>query len=216
VVYVSSATAVNGSDAPIVHDETSRFGLPPARYPYAAAKREAEALCRDAAAGGLPVTIVNPTEVYGPRDDGLITSGSLVDFAQSAPAVVCNGGTSVAHVEDVARGILAALERGRAGERYILGGENLTVSALAEMTLRLLERPIRTLRIPNRLLRVLAGVGAALRLPLPFNPAVIPYATRYWFMSSAKAERELGVRFRGAEETLADTLRWLRTAGHIR
>jgi dihydroflavonol-4-reductase len=215
VVYVSSATAINGSDAPVVHDETSSFSLPLARYPYAAAKREAEALCRDAAAGGLGVTIVNPTEVYGPRDDSFITSGTLVDFAKSAPAVVCHGGTSVAHVEDVARGILAALERGRAGERYILGGENLTVSALAEMTLRILERPLRTLLIPTGVLRLLARVGAALRLPLPFNPAVIPYATRYWFMSNAKAERELGVGFRGAEQTLADTLRWLRTAGHI-
>jgi dihydroflavonol-4-reductase len=215
VVYVSSATAVNGTETPVVHDEESPSTLALERFAYAKAKREAEALCRRAAEGGLAVSIVNPTEVYGPRDTALITSGTLVDFARSAPALVCDGGTSVAHVEDVARGIIAALDRGRPGERYILGGENLSVRELARTTLELLGRPVKTISVPNRLLRAIARVGGALRLPLPFNPAVIPYATLYWFMSSAKAQRELGTHFRSAKETLADTLRGLREAGRI-
>jgi dihydroflavonol-4-reductase len=215
MVHVSSAASVNGSDTPVVHDETSACTLPLERFAYVKAKREAEALCRHAAEDGLPVTIVNPTEVYGPRDTGLVTSGTLVDFAGSTPAVVCNGGTSVVHVEDVARGIVAALDRGRPGERYILGGENLSVLQLARTTLEILGRPLKTLSVPRGALRFAARVGGALRLPLPFNPAVVPYATLYWFMSSAKAERELGVHFRSARETLADTLHWLRDTGHV-
>ena len=216
VVFVSSATAINGSTTPVVHDETSACTLPLDRFRYPRAKRAAEALCRAAAETGLAVTIVNPTEVYGPHDTGFVTAGSLVDFAKSAPAVVCDGGTSVAHVEDVAHGIVEALAKGRPGERYILGGENLSVRELACETLGILGRPARTLKVPNGLLRTLARVGSALHLPLPFNPAVSPYGTLYWYMSAAKAERELGVTFRPARATLEETLAWLRDAGHLR
>jgi dihydroflavonol-4-reductase len=215
MVFVSSATAVNGSEAPVVHDEESACTLPLERYIYPRAKRAAEELCRSAARKGLSVTIVNPTEVYGPHDTGFITSGTLIDFAKSSPAVVCTGGTSVAHVDDVARGIVAALEKGRSGERYILGGENLSVEQLARETLSILGRPQRTLKIPNGALRAVARIGSALRLPLPFNPAVVPYGTLYWYMTTAKAQKELGVSFRSARATLEDTVRWLQEAGHI-
>ncbi|MBK5254694.1 MAG: NAD-dependent epimerase/dehydratase family protein [Vicinamibacteria bacterium] len=215
VVFVSSATAINGSATPVVHDEESKFTLPLDRYLYPRVKREAEALCRRASADGLRVVMVNPTEVYGPNDTGMITAGTLADFANSAPAVVCTGGTSVAHVDDVAEGAVAALDKGRSGERYILGGENVSVEDLARTTLAILGRKPRTLKIPNSLLRFIARVGPLLRIPLPFNPAVVPYGTLFWYMSSDKAQRELGVSFRDARSTLADTVRWLREAGHI-
>jgi dihydroflavonol-4-reductase len=215
MVFVSSASAVNGSKEPVVHDEESACTLPLDEYTYPKAKRDAEVLCRRAAEGGLPVVIVNPAEVYGPNDTSLITASSLVDFANGPFAVVCDGGTSVVHVDDAAQGIVAALDRGRAGERYILGGENRSVEQIARETLGILGRPARILKVPNTALRLIARVGGALKLPLPFNPGVIPYATLYWYMSSAKAERELGVRFRGARATLQDTLAWLRKAGHV-
>ncbi|MEO8361007.1 MAG: NAD-dependent epimerase/dehydratase family protein [Vicinamibacteria bacterium] len=215
VVFVSSATAINGSTAPIVHDEQSVCTLPLERYIYPRAKIQAEALCFKAAALGREVVIVNPTEVYGPEDTGFVTSGTLVDFAKSSPAVVCDGGTSVAHVDDVAAGIVAALDRGRSGERYILGGENLSVEQLARETLTLLGRKPSIIKIPNRLLLLVTRVGVALHLPLPFNPAVVPYGTLYWYMSSAKAQGELGVTFRSPRLTLQDTLAWLRRAGHV-
>ena len=216
MVFVSSATAVNGSAEPKVHDEESLCTLPLDRYVYPRVKREAEALCREAAAAGQAVMIVNPTEVYGPNDTAFITAGTLVDFAKSSPTVVCDGGTSVAHVDDVAAGIVAALDRGRSGERYILGGENVTIEGLARETLEILGRSPRIVKIPNGLLRLVARVGAALRLPLPFNPSAVPYGTLYWYMSNAKAVRELGVSFRSAHATLEDTVLWLRSAGHVR
>lgn len=216
VVFVSSATAINGSPEPVVHDEESPFTLPLDQYLYPRVKREAEALCRKAAAGGLHVVMVNPTEVYGPDDTGMITAGTLVDFANSAPAVVCTGGTSVVHVDDVAQGAVAALDKGRSGERYILGGENVSVEDLARITLGVLGRTPRTLKVPNSLLRFIARVGPLMHIPLPFNPAVVPYGTLFWYMSSAKAQRELGVSFRDARTTLGETVRWLRDAGHIR
>jgi len=214
VVFVSSAVAVNGSRRPTLHTESSPSSLDLGRYVYARAKREAESRCRQATADGLPVVIVNPGEVYGPDDSDLVTAANLVDFAKSPVVLVCNGGTSVAHVSDVADAIVAALEKGHPGERYILGGDNVTIRQLAALTLSILgqQKPIWT--VPNPVVRLLAAAGR-FGMPLPFNPDVIPYATLYWFMDSRKAREELGVSFRSAREMLAPTLEWLRAAGHV-
>lgn len=215
-VFVSSATAIDGTREPAVLDEDSPCTLPLHKFVYVKAKREVEEMCREAAAGGLPVTIVNPAEVYGPDDTALITAGNLIDFAKSSPVMICTGGTSVVHIEDVATGIIAALERGRPGERYILGGDNLTVKELAELTLSLLgQEGKKIMTLPNGLIRGVAKVGGALHIPLPFNPAVIPYATLFWFVDNAKAKRELGVTFRSARETLEPTVAWLKESGRV-
>jgi dihydroflavonol-4-reductase len=213
-VFVSSAVAVNGSARPVVHTETSASSLPLDRYVYARAKRQAEARCRAAAADGVPVVIVNPGEVYGPDDTELVTAANLVDFAKSRVVLVCNGGTSIAHVGDVAAGIVAALEKGRPGERYILGGDNLTIRQLAELTLSILDQDKPIWTVPNSVLRLLAAAGR-FGMPLPFSPEVVPYATLHWFMDSRKAREELGVSFRSARDTLAPTLEWLRAVGHV-
>jgi dihydroflavonol-4-reductase len=215
VVFVSSVTAVNGSDRPEVFNEASEFTLKDGRLKYALAKRNAEMLCRRAVAQGLPVVVVNPAEVYGPADTRFVTAGNLVDFARSNPVLVCSGGTSIAHVEDVAAGIVAALTKGRAGERYILGGENLTIRQLASLCLELLGRRSRIVSLPNPLIRNLTKVATSLGFSLPYNPHVIPYATRYWFVDGSKARRELGVRFRNARDTLAPTINWLKESGHV-
>jgi dihydroflavonol-4-reductase len=215
MVYVSSALAINGTSTPAMQDEASPCTMKVDGYRYTRAKRAAEALCQQAVADGLPVVIVNPGEVYGPNDVERITAGNLVDFAKSSPVLVCEGGTAIVHVDDVAAGMIAALERGRPGERYALAGESLSVRALAELTLEILGQKKRVLQFPNGLVRGLAWLGRNLKLPLPFNPHVIPYATMYWYVSGAKAERELGVKFRSARETLTPTLRWLEESGAL-
>ena len=215
VVVVSSATAINGSEEPEVFDETAEFTLDDAQLKYAHAKRHAEALCLEYFQKGVHVVMVNPAEVYGPADTALITAGNLVDFVKSNPVLVCKGGTSVVHVADVASGIVAALEKGRAGERYILGGENLTIRQLAELSLELAGKKAKIVSMPNAPLRFISRVALKLHLPLPFNPRVIPYATRYWFVDGSKAQRDLGVTFRGARETIQPTIDWLKEAGHV-
>jgi dihydroflavonol-4-reductase len=161
------------------------------------------------------VVIVNPAEVYGPDDEGMVTAGNLLEFARSWPVLVCDGGISLAHVDDIADGIVAALERGRAGERYILAGQNVSVGELAALTLDILKRHRPIVRFPNPLLKLLAWMGMHLHMPLPFIPQVVPYATLYWYMDSSKARRELGVSFRPARETLMSTLAWLRESGRL-
>lgn len=216
VVFCSSIIAVGASeDSPQMHDEATPFNLRDPALIYAHAKHRAEGLCREAAAQGVEVMTVNPAEVYGPEDTSFVTAGNLVDFAKSSPVFVSRGGTSVVHVDDVAAGVIRAMEVGRPGERYILGGENLTVRELAALTLEILGQTKRIVEVPSPVLRAVAKVGGALRIPLPFEPLVIPYATRYFFMDNRKARQELGVDFRSARETLEPTLAWLREAGHI-
>lgn len=215
VVYVSSSTAINGTEQPQLLDETSTFTLNPRPYAYAAAKHAVEAMGRAFVGEGVPIRIVNPTEVYGPFDYELITSGNLVDFAKSNPVLVTHGGTSVVYVDDVASGILAALERGKPGERYILGGDNLSVREIAELTLRILGQQKTILTMPNPVIQSLAWLGANLRIPMPFNPAVIPYAIKYWYISNRKASEQLGLQFRTPEQTLRPTLEWLQDEGYI-
>jgi dihydroflavonol-4-reductase len=111
--------------------------------------------------------------------------------------------------------MVAAMEKGRRGRRYILAGENLTITELAALALDLLGQKKRIVTLPNGLIRTVAAAALKLRIPMPFNPRVIPYATQFWFVDSSRAQRELGVRFRSARETLAPTLDWLRRERHI-
>ena len=215
VVIVSSTAAVNGSDEPWVFDEQAAFAVRDPALHYAHAKHAAEVHARAAHDRGLPVVVVNPAEVYGPGDTALGTAGNLLDFATSTPVLVCRGGTSVVHVDDVARGIIAALERGAPGERYILGGENLTVRQLAELVLELVDRRTPIVTVPNALARAVSRVAIRARLPMPYNPHVAAYATRYWFVDSTKATRDLGVAFRDARSTIGDTLGWLRREKYL-
>jgi dihydroflavonol-4-reductase len=215
VVSCSSTIAIGGSPFPRIHDEHSRFELDDRDLVYAHCKHEAEQLCFDAARMKLGVVVVNPAEVYGPHDTGMVTAGNLVDFARQHPVLVSNGGTSIVHVDDVANGIVRALERGRAGERYILGGDNLTIRQLSRLTLRILGKRRRIITVPTPVLRGLTWAALRVGATLPFNPNVVPYATRFWFVSNAKARRELGITFRSAEETLRPTLEWLEDVGRL-
>lgn len=215
VVHVSSTAAIAASDEPRVFDETAEYNVREPALRYSQAKHDAELRVREACARGAPVVVVNPAEVYGPGDTQLVSASSLVDFATATPVLVCRGGTSVVHVDDVANGIVAALERGRVGERYILGGDNLSIRQLAELVLRVIGRKASIVTVPNALGRIAARAAVAARLPVPFNPHVVEYATRYWFVDNAKARRELGARFRGADETIRETLNWLERSGHL-
>jgi dihydroflavonol-4-reductase len=215
VVVVSSTAAINASERPHIFDERSPFTVRDRGLHYAHAKHQAELLAEIAHQRGVAVVIVNPAEVYGPNDTALGTARHLIDFARSRPVLVCRGGTGIVHVADVSAGVVAAFRRGRVGERYILAGDNLTIRQLALLVLDLLGRHARIIRIPNVVARAVSRVAVRWHLPLPYDPAVVPYATRYWFVDSRKAQRELGISFRGARATIAPTLAWLMQAGHI-
>lgn len=216
VVFVSSAAAVAASDGPTVFDEASAFNLEHSGLRYAVAKKKAEdEAIAFARAANLELVIVNPAEVYGPEDDQFVTAGNLRDVLTSWAALGCDGGTSVVHVEDVAHGILLALEKGRACERYILGGDNLSIAELIRHTLSAAGQNKPVLILPTWLIKGLIKTLAALRLPTPLDPQVVEYATRYWFMSSDKAKKELGYTARPGNVAIASAVKWLAEKGHV-
>jgi dihydroflavonol-4-reductase len=218
VVFVSSITAIDGTDKPRILDETATFSLGQLNgLTYAKLKHQAERLCLEKARDGVPVVIVNPAETYGPGDTELITAGNLVDFvtSNSNPVLIPAGGTSIAYVDDVAMGIVRALESGRAGERYILGGENVDYRTLAQLTLEFAGKKSRIVTIPNRLFLGVTKVATSLRIPLPYEPKAAPYGARYFYVDSRKASQELGVEFRSARDTIGPTVAWLREMGYI-
>ena len=216
VVYVSSSAAIAASDEPRVFDERAEYNVRAPELQYSHAKHSAEGLVAAAVARGLDAVIVNPGEVFGPGDSQLGTAGNLIDFATSWPVLVCRGGTGIVHVADAAAGIVAALARGRTGERYILSGDNLSIRDMAEAVLTKLGRHVPIVMIPTRLARTGARIAARLHIPFPYNPHVVAYATRYWFVDNRKARAELGLEFRSARETIDETLDWLVATGHLR
>jgi dihydroflavonol-4-reductase len=216
VVFVSSALAVNGSKDPVVFDETSAFDVKDPALRYAHAKHKAEGIALEHAKNGLDVVIVNPGEVYGPEDDGFITAGNIKDILVGWPALTCRGGTAVTHVDDVAEGMILALEKGRSGERYILGGDNLSVEELVRLVLDIAAKKTPVLKLPNGIVKGLIQGMAKIHLPTPVIPEVLDYATLFWFMDSSKAKRELGYRPRSARDAIAPVIDWLHAAGHVK
>lgn len=215
-VYVSSSTAVDGTDDNRILNEDSPLTLPRNKhYIYAHAKKEVEDICKQYAKGGLPVCIVNPTEVYGPYDYDKITCGNLIDFAKTKTVQLAEGGTSIVHVDDVAAGVVAALEKGRPGERYILGGDNLEFKQLASLTLELLGQEKKISMMSRKMLMNLAWFSKTFGINMGFEPAVIPYAVKYWFVDNTKARTELGVQFRSPREILQPTLEWVKQEGML-
>jgi dihydroflavonol-4-reductase len=211
VLYVSSSAAVNGSKVCQVFNESTTFKLKGSDLKYSIAKHLAEELVLDYVRKfNLDAVIVNPAEVYGPNDIDFITSGNLIDILTKSPVVVCSGGTSIAHVEDIAKGICLAFEKGKKGERYILGGDNLTIAQLAKMARGFANKSDAVITLPNNLIIKLCKTLERMGLSSPFPLDVLDYAVMYWFVDSSKAVRELGYYSRPANETLAEVVQWLK------
>jgi dihydroflavonol-4-reductase len=209
-LFVSSAAAVNASKSPKLFNEKSKYSLLNSNLKYSIAKYKAEQVVKAYVEDyDLDVVTVNPCEVYGPNDDGMITAGNLLEVLKWGPALVCSGGTSVAHVEDIAAGIVLALEKGQKGHRYILGGDNLTISDLAKIVRRLAGKSQFVVKVSNSLLMPLCNTLSKLGFAPPVPIDVLEYAVLYWFVDSSKAKKELGYKWRPARETFTEVVQWL-------
>lgn len=169
----------------------------------------------------LPAVIVNPSTPIGPRDVKPTPTGRVIVEAASGrmPGFV-DTGLNLAHVDDVAAGHLAALQRGRVGERYILGGENVLLSRMLADIAALVGRRAPRLRFPRQAIWPIAlGAEAAARWTgrEPFVTRDALRMARYrMFFDDAKARRELGYVSRPYREGLSDAIAWFRGAGALR
>ena len=221
VVYTSSVATLglvpDGSA-----DEETPSDIDDMIGPYKRSKFTAEEVAREfAQERGLPVVIVNPSTPVGPRDIKPTPTGRLIVEAACGrmPAFV-DTGLNIVHVDDVAEGHLAAADKGRIGERYILGGRNLALAEiLAEVANAVGRRP-PWLRIPHRaLLPVAFGAELAARIT-GRDPFVtidgVRMSQKKMYFSSAKASRELGYTPRPARDGIADAVAWFAANGYLK
>jgi dihydroflavonol-4-reductase len=168
----------------------------------------------------LPAVIVNPSAPIGPRDVKPTPTGRIIlECARGRMPGFVDTGLNLVHVDDVAVGHLAALRRGRIGERYILGGENVPLGTmLADIAAVIGHRP-PTLRFPITPLYPIA-FGAELWARLTGTPPFVTLdglrmARVHMFYSDAKARRELGYSTRPYREAIADAIAWFRQGGYL-
>ncbi len=212
LVYTSSVSAVGPApdpDHPV--DESHEYTLPPSVFPYAHSKLMAEREVLQGVAQGLDAVIVNPSIVIGPRDVYL-TTGTLFQSLRRGLPVVPRGGSGVVDARDVARGHIAAAERGRTGQRYILNAENLSHMALARRIARAMDVRPPVLELPRAVvypISYLFDLGRALRLPLPADGNTVRLSTYWFFVKNARSLAELGMQYRPIEEGIRDALVWL-------
>ncbi|HEY8127988.1 MAG TPA: hopanoid-associated sugar epimerase [Hyphomicrobium sp.] len=222
VVYTSSVATLRVNEEGTPSNETMPLDEAHAIGAYKKSKVLAERLVeRMIADDGLPAVIVNPSTPIGPRDVRPTPTGRIVVEAASGrmPAYV-ETGLNLVHVDDVAAGHFAALKRGRIGERYILGGEDMTLGQMLAEIAHLAGRKAPTIKLPRALIYPIAyGAETTARFTgrEPFATVDGLRMAKYkMFFSSAKAERELSYRARPAREALGEAFRWFRDAGYLK
>lgn len=168
----------------------------------------------------LPAVIVNPSTPIGPRDVKPTPTGRIIVEAAAGrmPGFV-DTGLNLVHVDDVAAGHLAALHHGKIGERYILGGRNVSLAEMLADIAGLVGRRPPRLRLPRLALMPLAYAAEAAAYVTGREPFVtvdgLHMAKYRMYFTAAKAERDLGFRARPHREALEDAIRWFRDAGYL-
>ncbi len=223
-VHVSSETILRDrhdrSRAPIRADgdlPALGQGMP---GPYTRSKWVAEAKVRSSAAEGFPAVIVYPTMPLGPGDDALTPpTRMLLDFLKKPPPAILNCALNAVDVRDVAHGIVAALEQGQANERFILGGENLHLRQLMTLLHEAGGKPPPKANIPYAVGWLTALVMERVIAPITRKPPQasiegIRLAHLHLWSDSTPAVERLGYAPRPVREAVADSVAWLREAGH--
>jgi dihydroflavonol-4-reductase len=221
IVHTSSVATLHAGAGGEPGDESRPQGAGEAVGAYKRSKVLAEQLVLAMVAdAGLPAVIVNPSTPIGPGDLRPTPTGRIILEAASGrmPAFV-DTGLNLVHVDDVAAGHLLALRRGRIGERYILGGENLTLAQILAMIARLVGRSPPRVRLPLAAISPFAYAAEALARVTGREPFLtrdaLRMARQHMFFTSAKAERELGFAARPANIALGDAIAYFRGRGMI-
>jgi len=189
---------------------------------YKRSKWLAEVVARELAAKGAPVVIVNPSAPVGPRDVKPTPTGQVIlDFLRLAMPAYMDTGLNYVHVRDVAAGHILAAEKGRVGERYILGHAdgNWTMKQALDVLAHLTGQPAPTMRVPYRLALAAAHVDELIskvtgRAPKAPVAGVRMGRYKMWF-NPAKAIRELGLPQTSPRQALADAVEWFRENGYV-
>jgi dihydroflavonol-4-reductase len=218
VVHTSSITAL-GLVAGGLADETTPFNQFDIASDYFRTKWMSESVALRFAASGMSLVVVSPALPFGPRDRAPTPTGALVvSILKREVPGTGPGGFCTIDVDDCAMGHLLAEEKGRAGERYVLGNDNVTVKDFIGLVCKAAGTPTPRLPLPKSI-----GAGIALGMELwadhvsrkepPATYKGMRYAQRNAFFSNAKAKRELGLPSRPLKESVGRAIEWFRANG---
>ena len=221
IVYTSSVATIGIPADGTPGDEQSANSLDNMIGHYKRSKYLAEEVAREAAQSGISVVIVSPSTPVGPGDVKPTPTGQLVlDAAAGRMPAYVDTGLNIVHVDDVAAGHLLAYERGRRGERYILGGQDMSLREILEVIARLEGRSAPRVRLPYGVVLPIAYLaegfarltGRSGRITLEG----VRMSRKKMFFSSAKAVRELGYRWRPPVQAFEDAIGWFRDNGLLK
>ena len=186
---------------------------------YAVTKHQAEGIVREAVRGGLDAVIVNPTFMFGPLDSKPSSGRLIVDVVRGKMPGRMPGMNNFIDVRDVARGMIAAAEKGKAGERYILGGENMSYAEVSDCIARIAGTRPLSWNVP-RALAAIPGWFGDVRAWLGGEPLLTSVTIRYaysprFIFRSDKAKRELGYTTGPLDDAIRDALAWFRATGML-
>lgn len=184
------------------------------RWPYYASKIYQEETARHICKNKIDLVILNPSLLLGPGDARLSSTNDILKFMAKDIPIVPTGGINFVDVRDVAKAFLTAMKRGRAGERYLLGGPNWTFEKFFGRLERLTKISAPKLQAPSKLTIWGAKVADSMyrhwgKVP-PVEAISVEMAEHFWYVDSSKAERELGFVARDPGETLYDTICYLK------
>ncbi len=220
IVYTSTVATIAVPRHGALPNEDTRATVDEMIGHYKRSKFLAEQVAVEAAAAGVPVVIVNPTAPVGPWDWKPTPTGRIIlDFLKGKMPAYVDTGLNVAAVEDIAAGHLLAAEKGRIGERYILGARNMTLKQILDALSAITGRPSPRVRLPHAV-ALAAGYADQLFSRLAGREPQIPVegvkmSRHRMFVESDKAARELGYKPTSVEAALERAVRWYEEHGYL-
>jgi len=215
VVYTSTLTQIGFPKEPgRLADETDPFETRFKNNPYLIAKQAMEEEVRIRVADGLPAVIVNPTAFFGPYDSRPTSGTQILMIAKRQMPAYVDGLINVIDVRDVAMGEVLALEKGKIGERYILGNWNTTQRELNELIARLANVPVPKIKIPGGFARLGAKMGETamgfIGKDLPVPSFFVEAMCHFQHYNDLKAVQELGLPQNPVENGIRDAIFWFK------
>lgn len=221
VIYCSSVATMGFTQSGEIVDEDTPVSLADMIGHYKRSKFMAEQIALEAGRKGANVVVVNPTTPIGEQDIKPTPTGRIiVDFLKRKFPAYVDTGLNLADVKEVARGHLLAMEKARPGERYILGGENLTLKQILDKLSVLTGLPAPTMKVPHGVAMAFAAfdqffTGTLMGKEPRATIDAVKMGRKKMFASSAKAQRELGYRIVPVESGLQRAVSWFQEHGYV-
>lgn len=220
VVYTSSIAAISCTGTDVPADEQTEWKWEHLGLPYITTKYQGEKAALEFCNRGLPLVVVNPTMVIGEKDIKPTPSGQIIlNLLNRKYAGYPDGGANFVDVEDIAREHILAAQKGRNGERYILGNTNISYKDLFKLVGEIAGVPVPARRMPASVMiaygYVCQLVSAISGKPLVIDAKTARYSCQNCFYDCSKAINELGLPQKSLRTTLEKTVKWFRENGYV-